>query len=132
MVPALVWLPEDALALRCSVEEVGTLRPDVDVLERLGPGREDQQLARRYAPLAVAHLARLAAGEGRSAVAACLALLERAYGPPAAAEGENAHASAGNSPAMPSWLTEQRLRDAYQGMQWGTDGRHAERQRTDD
>jgi|KBSMisStandDraft_5_1062788.scaffolds.fasta_scaffold00198_36 hypothetical protein len=123
MVPALVWLPEDALALRCSVEEVGTLRPDVDVLERLQTGREDQQLARRYAPLAVAHLARLAAGEGRSAVSACLAILDRAYGPSAAFEPPPERPA---SPAMPPWLTEQRLRDAYQGMEWGTDNPHTD------
>jgi len=124
-VPALIWLPEDALALRCSVEEVGTLRPGAEVLERLQTGREDQQLARRYAPLAMAHLARLAAADGRSAVSACIAILDRAYGPSMAYQRDPERSSA---PAMPDWLTEQRLRDTYAGMQWP----EREREGTDD
>ena len=111
----LVWLPEDALAFRCTVEEVGTLRKGAREGHVEPPGdanadestlRGDQALARRLAPLALLHLSRLAAGEGRAAVEACRELLDRAYGPPVV--------SGGNGSDLPStpldpWLASSRL-----------------------
>lgn len=108
----LVWLPEDALAFRCPVESVGCLRDPATLLgppEGLPEGlRPDQAAAQRMAPFALLHLARLATGDGRSAVDACKELLLRAYGPPAAG------AAPGQAPntAFPDWLTHRRL--AYQ------------------
>jgi len=82
--PSLLWLPEDALARRCRVEDVGTLRAALPGIDAPPGTRVDQAGAQQLAPLALLHLARLAAGDGRAAVEACRELLARAYGPPAA------------------------------------------------
>lgn len=74
------WTPADALAFRCSVEEVGTLRPR-EPLPVIAGERPDVTEARLYAVRAMRALARLAEGEGRTALEAAKAILDRAYGP---------------------------------------------------
>jgi hypothetical protein len=96
----LVWMPDDALARRCSVEQVGTLRVvDLDNSEVTSDLRPDQAMAQRLAGFALMHLARLASGEGRAAVQAACEILSRAYGPAQAPLGVPAQA-----PAMPEWV----------------------------
>ena len=97
----LYWTPEDALALRCSVEQVGCLRalPLREKKVTSDPDlRADVDAARRIAPWALLHLARLATGEGRAAVEACRLILDRAYGPPAPA------AMGVQAPALPDFI----------------------------
>ena len=95
-----IWTPADALAFRCSLEEVGSLRaPDpVPVLA----GRADADLARTYAPRALRALARIMEGsDGRAGVEAAREILSRAYGP--ALTSANAPTSAGAVPLDP-WI----------------------------
>lgn len=89
----LVWTPSDALALRCPVELVGTLRHDLD-----SPGPESDLAKQRLAAFALAQLARLAQGEGRAAVDAARLLLERC-----------APAIGGAPQDWPDWMTRERL-----------------------
>jgi hypothetical protein len=109
----LVWLPADALAFRCTVDEVGTLRKHPSVAPPEGAGdaqsqsqgvRLDVEAARRLAPHALLHLARLATGEGRSAVDACKELLLRAYGPAQASPSDET-----TSTPLDPWLARSRL-----------------------
>lgn len=81
---ARVFTLDDALAKRCELSQVGHLREanESEVLDALDPS-DIRTLALRYAPRAVANLARLAEGEGRSALEAARLLLSYAYGPPA-------------------------------------------------
>ena len=77
----LVWTLEDALALRCPVELVGAHRtPNGRPEGLLDPlatpsGREGMRA------FALAHLCRLAQGDGRPAVEACRELLARCGAP---------------------------------------------------
>ena len=80
----LFWTLDDALALRCPVELVGAHRtpngrPD-GLLDPLATpsGREGMR------SFALAHLCRLAQGDGRPAVEACRELLQRCGNEPAA------------------------------------------------
>ena len=107
--PALIWLPEDALQGRCSVADVGTLRPGGIDLAQPDGTLDVRALARRLAPVALMHLARLAGGEGRSAVQACEALLAWAYESPRALAATSSLPGTGE---WPDWLTAQRLRYA--------------------
>jgi len=98
------WTLDDALALRCPVEAVGTLRPASQVV---GPALEPTQTTReRMVAFALAHLCRIAQGDDRAAVDACRELLTRCAPPPGEATGANGPAS------WPDWLTSRRL--AYQ------------------
>jgi hypothetical protein len=112
MVPDLIWLPDDALAGRCSVEEVGTLREGNESLTLADGSLSPAALARRLAPIALMHLARLAQGEGRPAVEACRELLTWAYVSPSAIQG-----SASPQTELPSrdYLNGQRFAGFQQG-----------------
>ncbi len=73
------WTPADALAFRCSVEQVGTLKPAQVSGE---PGQALSDLARAYAPRALRALARIAeSSDSRAGVDAARLLLELAYPP---------------------------------------------------
>jgi hypothetical protein len=89
------WTLEDALAQRCPVEHVGCLRPPDGLWE---PAPLDLRSH------ALANLARLAMGEGRPAVEACVALLANV----------SRETSADNT-QFPPWVTARRL--AYQEAQ---------------
>lgn len=104
---AHIWHPEDALAGRCTVDDVGYARPlaPLEILEAEGiPAdlREDARLARRYAARAIQALARLAEGDSRAAVDAAREILARAYGPPITATTAT---PAEGAPGLPEWLT---------------------------
>lgn len=103
--PTPFWTSDDAIAGRCSVAAVGFPRPVevLDVLPLLPGTREDAALAQRYAPRAMAALARLMEGEGRAAVEAAREVLARAYGPPVAPVSNLPPANPGALPA-PEWL----------------------------
>jgi len=76
------WTPADALALRCPVAAVGTLRPAAPRGESPAGIREDVDLARAHAPRALRALVRIMeAGESRASLEAAKELLLRAYGP---------------------------------------------------
>lgn len=111
------WTPADALAFRCSVGQVGTLKPAAPSTPcDAGSAdlREDVAEARRYAPRALRALVRIMeAGESRAALEAARELLTRAYGPPLAQAPERPPLP-GPQEAEPSpeWLDGQRL--AYQ------------------
>jgi hypothetical protein len=96
-----VWTLADAAAFRCSLEQVGCVRP-VDVSPLTGDIREQ---ASAYAPRMLRELARLAGGEGMTAVRAAMAVLQLASTPaPAAPPGTGAQ-------PLPDWVDEgQRLR----------------------
>lgn len=111
------WTPADALALRCSVAQVGTLKP----AESRAPSdlREDVAEARLHAPRAFRALVRIMEGDSpRAALEAAREILTRAYGPallPAPAPANTTQAI----PELPAqvsdeWLTEQRL--SYQTL----------------
>jgi hypothetical protein len=102
------WTPADALAFRCSVEQVGTLKP-AEVLPSGESGISD--LARAYAPRALRALARVAEeGSGRPAVEAARLLLALAY--PAPLPSPAASPAASPDLPAPAWLDPSRL--AYQ------------------
>jgi hypothetical protein len=95
-----IWTPADALAFRCTLEEVGSLRAS-DAAPVLA-GRADADLARGYAPRALRALARIMeASDGRAAVDAAREILSRAYGP--ALASASAPTSAGTMPLDP-WI----------------------------
>jgi hypothetical protein len=103
----LIWTTDDALALRCPVEAVGTLRETQEVIE----GRAVPAPAgARIASFALAHLCRIAQGWDHAAVAACRELLARCPPEPSGAP-DPAQAP------MPDWLTARRL--LYQEEQAG-------------
>jgi len=117
MVPDIIWLPDDALAGRCSVDEVGTLREGNESLLSPDGSLSPAALARRLAPIALMHLARLAQGEGRPAVEACRELLLWAYVSPSAIQGST------STPAVPpprDYLNGQRFAGFQQGALPGT------------
>jgi hypothetical protein len=66
----VIWQPSDALEGRCSVADVGTLRPL--------SASSARALARGLVPCALHSLARIAQGEGIAAVQACREILDRA------------------------------------------------------
>lgn len=107
------WTPADALAFRCPPEMVGQLRPREPPPVVLGE-RPDQTAARLYADRAMRALARLAEGDGRTALEAARTILDRAYGP-ALAPPPAAGAPALPEPEepWPDWLKAQRLAHAY-------------------
>lgn len=108
------WTPEDALALRCEVAAVGTLRPAGAPVSVAGE-REDVTLARAHAPRAIRALVRIMESDApRAALEAAKELLMRAYGPAYVAPAPAAPAPALPQPEeWPEWLTQQRLADAY-------------------
>lgn len=106
------WTPADALAFRCTVAEVGTLKPPIAQLGNTGL-RDDVAEARRYAPRALRALARIMEeSNGRAAVEAARELLSRAYGPVARPEPP-APALPQLEEGWPDWLKAQRLQHAY-------------------
>ena len=103
------WTPADALAFRCSVEQVGTLKP---APVSGAPGQDLSDLARAYAPRALRALARIAeSSDSRAGVDAARLLLELAYPPAPAAPSAPAPL---DEPPAPDYLTGQRL--AYQNQ----------------
>jgi hypothetical protein len=115
------WTPADALALRCSVAQVGTLKPAEGSRnsETLPDLRDDVREARLHAPRAFRALVRIMEGDSpRAALEAAREILTRAYGPallPAPAPATTTQAIP-DVPAQVSdeWLTEQRL--SYQTL----------------
>lgn len=77
------WTPADALAFRCSVEQVGTLRPlSTEPVAQVSTLRPDVAEARLYAQRAMRALARIMeSGESRASLEAAREILLRAYGP---------------------------------------------------
>lgn len=75
---SLIWLPEDALAGRCDVAEVGHQRP----LEAAAGPQDVRAMAQALGPHVLASLALLARSGGYGAVEAARLLLAYAYGPP--------------------------------------------------
>lgn len=108
------WTPADALAFRCSVEQVGTLKPR-EVAQPGNPGlRDDVAEARLYAPRALRALARvMEEGTGRAAVEAAREVLARAYGAPLQPLPPAPPPALPQSEEWPEWLTAQRLAHAY-------------------
>jgi hypothetical protein len=110
------WTPADALAFRCSVSDVGTLKP-ADVSRETQPGnaadrlRADVAEARLYAPRAMRALARLMEGDNeRVALGAAKEILLRAYGAPLQpVPAPLPAAPATPEAAHPEWLAAQRL-----------------------
>jgi hypothetical protein len=106
------WTPADALAFRCSVAEVGTLKP-ADVSRETQPGnlREDVAEARLYAGRAFRALVRVMEGDSpRAALEAAKEILLRAYGPALAPAPLPAPGAAPEGvPPHPEWLEAQRL-----------------------
>jgi hypothetical protein len=74
----LVWTLDDALARRCLVEHVGTLREPQDVLDALPVPERARE---RMVAFALAQLCRIAQGDNRAAVQACEFLLARCAAP---------------------------------------------------
>lgn len=108
------WTPADALAFRCTVAQVGTLKPAAEL-----PGQESgiQDLARAYAPRALRALARIAEdSDTRAGVDAAALLLAYAY--PGALTPPKPEPSMPEpstpEPSMPEWLTPDRL--MYQAL----------------
>jgi len=104
------WTPADALAFRCSVEQVGTLKPAPEL-----PSGESgiHDLARAYAPRALRALARIAEeADTRAAVEAARTLLQLAYPsafqPPSAPPPKSGTPDVPDLPA-PSWYDPERL-----------------------
>jgi hypothetical protein len=116
------WTPADALAFRCSVSEVGTLKA-ADVSRETQAGnaaraadglRDDVREARLYAGRAFRALVRVMEGDApRPALEAAKEILRRAYGDPlqpAPAPVPVAQpAQAAPGLAHPDWLDRQRL-----------------------
>lgn len=108
------WTPADALAFRCTVAQVGTLKPAAEL-----PGQESgiQDLARAYAPRALRALARIAEdSDTRAGVDAAALLLAYAY--PGALTPPKPELSTPETlppeSSMPEWLTPDRL--TYQSL----------------
>jgi hypothetical protein len=113
------WTPADALAFRCSVSEVGTLKA-ADVSRETQPGnyahaadglRDDVREARLYAGRAFRALVRVMEGDApRPALEAAKEILRRAYGEPVQpAPAALPAAEAAPEAAHPEWLAAQRL-----------------------
>jgi len=111
------FTPDDALAFRCSVSQVGTLKP-ADVSRETQPGndarpdmRDDVREALLYAPRAFRALVRIMeAGESRAALEAAKEILSRAYGPPMQPALPAAPArTMPDAQPHPDWLDRQRL-----------------------
>ncbi len=106
------WTPADALAFRCGVADVGTLKP-ADVSRETQPGnaaRADVAEALLYAPRAFRALVRIMeSGESRAALEAAREILQRAYGPALAPLPSPAQPAALPEAAHPEWLAAQRL-----------------------
>ena len=99
------WQPADALAFRCTPEEVGHLKPGPGAAVPVPQGASDlQRMALAYAPRAMRALARIAEGEGRAAVLAAQAILAYAY--PAPAPGMPSPPKDVGALAPPPWLEE--------------------------
>lgn len=110
------WTPADALAFRCPPEAVGQLRPQTTVAPVVSGERPDVTEARLYAARAMRALARLAEGEGRTALEAARTILDRAYGPALAPLPPAAQQPSDPAPQpeeWPQWLEAQRLANAY-------------------
>ena len=110
------WTPADALAFRCSVSEVGTLKAADAALDAQSHDdglRADVREARLYAPRAMRALVRLMEGDSeRVALGAACEILRRAYGEPvqpAPAPVPAQPAQAAPELAHPDWLDAQRL-----------------------
>lgn len=73
--PSRVWQPADALAFRCPVEAVGTLRPASEVLDAIPPALPEPGEMRTRAMLALLRLAE--SGDGFAAVRAAELLLSQ-------------------------------------------------------
>lgn len=106
------WTPEDALAFRCTIAQVGTLKPAVSDSSPDSP-RADVDLARAYAPRAMRALARIMEnGDNRAAVEAAREILLRAYGPALPQVPAPAPVAPVDTPPPtpdhPPWLTAQR------------------------
>jgi hypothetical protein len=99
------WTPQDALAFRCTVAQVGTLKPLQDAQGIGADGlRTDVALARSYAPRALRALVRVMETEGGyAAVQAAREILLRAYGPP------QTGLSAPGALPVPDWIGNERL-----------------------
>jgi hypothetical protein len=113
------WTPADALAFRCSVSEVGTLKA-ADVSRETQAGnaaraadglRDDVREARLYAGRAFRALVRVMEGDApRPALEAAKEILRRAYGEPVQpAPAALPAAQAAPELAHPDWLDRQRL-----------------------
>ncbi len=115
------WTPADALAFRCSVAEVGTLRPEcaalpLDAAPMDAALRPDVADARRYAPRAMRALVRIMESDApAAALGAAREILARAYGPaaapaaPPAAPAAPADAAPADAAPALDWLSAQRL-----------------------
>lgn len=80
------WMPADALALRCSVAQVGTVKP-YSAAQAYG-ATSARELAQLCAPRAIRALLRIAeSAQGLASVYAARELLDRAYGPGEAIPG---------------------------------------------
>lgn len=107
------FTPEDALAFRCSVAQVGTLKP-ADVSRETQPGndvRPDVTEARLHVPRAFRALVRIMEGDNqRAALEAAREILTRAYGPPMQPALPAAPArTMPDAQPHPDWLDRQRL-----------------------
>jgi hypothetical protein len=111
------WAPADALAFRCSVAEVGTLKP-ANVSRETQPGndglRADVAEALLHAPRAFRALVRIMEGDSpRAALEAAKEILRRAYGDPVqpvpAPLSPAQPAQGAPELAHPDWLDRQRL-----------------------
>lgn len=109
------WTPADALAFRCSVEQVGTLRPIAHPVNPDSSVRADQAEARLHAPRAMRALVRIMeSGETRAALEAAKEVLARAYGAPLEPPPPAPPAPTLPQPEeWPDWLKAQRLQHAY-------------------
>lgn len=112
------WMPADALAFRCSVEQVGTLKPsDAQPVNPDSNLRPDVAEARLHAPRAMRALVRIMeSGETRAALEAAREILSRAYGaalqplpPPPPPPDPGAP-----PPPEPEWLSPERLKYQHQ------------------
>ena len=128
------WTPADALAFRCGVAEVGTLKA-ANVSRETQPGndglRDDVREARLYAPRALRALARIMEEDSpRAAVEAAKEILRRAYGDPvqpAPAPLPSPAQPATLADTHPDWLAAQRL--AYRAGEYDSpDGQPLGRQ----
>ena len=107
------WTPDDALAFRCSVAEVGTLKSADAAAEHAADGlRADVREARLYAPRAMRALVRIMEGERAApALQAACEILRRAYGDPEQPAPLPKPAAPAPHPyePHPDWLDRQRL-----------------------